>query len=308
MNENELKAYGEHLCDIARLSPATAATHLRQIRRFLAFIEEKSWKLDALPTDFMEIFSREISATISVQTKTFAAMQRYCDYCLKQGTLTCNPFQGLPRPRQHKKIHRYWAPDEIERLLAAPDIKTAIGMRDRTLLEILYDTGIRSNELRQLTLPDLNLQDRLVIVRGKNYKQRAIPLNDGAMHWLEHYLPRRRELFNDKITPVLFPSTTTGGVMSGMNLWHIVKRHAKAAGLVQTFNVHSLRHAFASHMISNGADIHIVKALLGHSHIATTENYAHLQKKHLKELHRRYHPRADFPEEEKKEEIATKNK
>lgn len=301
VREEDLTTYGEYLQNIARLHPDTVASHLRHVRRFLSFTTAKQRQLDALPEGFMDIFFRESAATLSMQTKAFASMQRYCDYCLKQETLSANPFQGMARPRQRRKTYRYWTTSEIERLLAAPDIKTAIGLRDRTLIEFIYDTGMRNHEVRRLTLPDLHMEERHVIVRGKGYKERAIPLNDGAVYWLEQYLPRRHELFTDKITPILFPSTSTGDAMSGMNLWYIVKQHAKSAGLEPSFNVHSLRHAFASHMITNGADLYVVKELLGHSHIATTETYTHLEAAHLKELHRRHHPRADFPPEETEE-------
>ena len=295
----DLTAYGRYLSAVAGLHPDTVAYHLQHVQRFLAFAEQKAWQLDRLPEKFMEDFIRESDALPTVRSKILWSMQRYCDYLLDREELSANPFREQPRQSRKKKVQHYWTPAEIERLLAAIDSTTIIGLRNRTLVEILYDTGIRNHEVRKLVLPDLNMKERYMLIRGKRYKERLIPLNDGAMYWLEQYLPRRHELFVDKITPVLFPSSSTGEMMCSKSIWSIVKHPAQAAGLDTSFNVHSLRYAFASHMLTNGADLRVVQELLGHSDISTTGLYAQLEAQHLKELHRRYHPRADFPEEAK---------
>ena len=297
----DLTAYGQYLNTVAGLHPDTVDSHLRHVQGFLAYAAQKAWRLDRLPEKFMEEFMRESGALPTVHSKTLWSMQRYCDYLLDREELSVNPFSTVARLPQKKKTERYWTTAEIERLLAVIDTTTAVGMRNRTLIEILYDTGIRNHEVRQLVLPDLNMKERYMLIRGKHYKERLIPLNDGAIYWLEQYLPRRNELFTDKITPVLFPSSSTGEMMCSKSVWSIVKNSANAAGLDSSFKVHSLRYAFASHMLVNGADLRIVQELLGHSDISTTSLYAQLETQHLKELHRRFHPRADFPPEETEE-------
>lgn len=292
----DLTAYGRYLSAVAGLHPDTVAYHLQHIQRFLAFVDQKAWQLDRLPEKFMDDFLRESGALPTVHSKILWSMQRYCDYLLDREELSANPFREQARQPRKKKVQHYWTPAEIERLLAAIDTTTIIGLRNRTLVEILYDTGIRNHEVRKLILPDLNMKERYMLIRGKRYKERLIPLNDGAMYWLEQYLPRRYELFREKITPVLFPSSSTGEMMCSKSVWSIVKHHAKVAGLNSSFKVHSLRYAFASHMLTNGADLRVVQELLGHSDISTTGLYAQLETQHLKELHHRYHPRADFPQ------------
>lgn len=290
--------YERYLRHIAGYAETSIRLHLSHIRRFLNYLLESAKNPLNLHKEGIEcyLYGQDMS-THSIRRAIFC-LNTFYKYLHSQGRLSKNPMAGIVPPSEAKQLYPFWSEAEIERLLAVPNPNRLLGLRDRVILETLYDTGIRNSELRRLVVNDVNLSERHLRVRGKGAKERLVPLNDGAIYWLKRYLPRRRELFKDDITPVLFPAAGKGTPLAICSLLAMVKKYARMAALRSDFNVHSLRHAFASHMLARGADIYVLQLLLGHNDIQTTEIYTQMQVTHLQELHTKYHPRADWPSTE----------
>lgn len=180
---------------------------------------------------------------------------------------------------------------EVEALLAIPETATPIGLRDRAMLELLYACGLRVSELVGLRMDQPNVRGGFVRVRGKGSKERLVPMNDTAMDWLRRYVEEARPaLMAGSMTEALFPSRE-GDFMTRQAFWYRIKHLAKAAGIVKPLSPHTLRHAFATHLLNHGADLRVVQLLLGHSDLSTTQIYTHIANQRLQELHARHHPR-----------------
>ncbi len=197
----------------------------------------------------------------------------------------------MESPRLGRPLPRTLTEAEVEALLAAPDTSTALGLRDRAMLEVLYATGLRVTELVGLRLEQVNLRQGVIRVIGKGDKERLVPLGDEALDWLERYLREARaELYKGLPDATLFPSRR-GRPQTRQTFWYAVKRYAVKAGINKPLSPHVLRHAFATHLLNHGADLRVVQMLLGHSDISTTQIYTHIARQRLKELHSRHHPR-----------------
>ena len=180
---------------------------------------------------------------------------------------------------------------DVEALLAAPEVGEPIGLRDRALLEVLYACGLRVTELVSLTLEQLNLRQGVLRALGKGSKERLVPLGDEAIEWLQRYLREARPMLLDgRPSDVLFPSVR-GEQMTRQAFWYRIKLHARVAGIQKPLSPHTLRHAFATHLLNHGADLRVVQMLLGHSDLSTTQIYTHVARARLQELHARHHPR-----------------
>jgi integrase/recombinase XerD len=179
----------------------------------------------------------------------------------------------------------------VTALLAAPDPDDPLGLRDRAMLELLYASGLRISELVGLTLTSLNLRQGVLRVLGKGGKERLVPVGQEALRWVEGYLASARPiLVRGRATAALFPSRR-GRPMTRQTFWHAVKRYAAAAGITREISPHTLRHAFATHLLNHGADLRAVQMMLGHADLSTTQIYTHIAQRRLKELHRMHHPR-----------------
>jgi len=175
--------------------------------------------------------------------------------------------------------------------LAAPDITSDIGLRDRTMLELMYATGVRVSELISITLPRVNLRQCVIRVFGKGNKERIIPLGEEAVDWLERYLGEARAaLLKERPCDAVFV-TRRGSAMTRQAFWYLIKRYARDAGIDKALSPHTLRHAFATHLLNHGADLRVLQMLLGHSDLSTTQIYTHVAGERLKELHAAHHPR-----------------
>lgn len=194
------------------------------------------------------------------------------------------PFPGRPLPKTLTE-------QDVLRLLGAPDTGTALGLRDRTMLELLYATGLRVSELVSLTMDRVNLRQGVVRIIGKGSKERLVPFGEHAREWVERYVDgARREILRERRCAELFV-TERGAAMTRQAFWYIIKRHAASAGIQADLSPHTLRHAFATHLINHGADLRVVQMLLGHSDLSSTQIYTHVAQARLKELHERCHPR-----------------
>ncbi len=180
---------------------------------------------------------------------------------------------------------------EVLALLDAPDTETVNGIRDRTMLEVIYATGLRVSELVGLRLEQLNLRQGVIHVVGKGNKERLVPLGEDAVDWLNRYIrDGRPQLFKGTTGSCLFPSNR-GTPLTRQAFWHAIKRYAVRAGIRKSLSPHVMRHAFATHLLNHGADLRVVQMLLGHSNVSTTQIYTHVAKERLKELHAKHHPR-----------------
>jgi integrase/recombinase XerD len=191
-----------------------------------------------------------------------------------------------------RKLPDTLSESEVDALLAAPNTASAVGYRDRTMLELLYATGLRVTELVTLEMNDLNLRQGVLRVMGKGGKERLVPMGDEAMAWVEGFVRDHRSLLmrRSESEAVLFPSNR-GREMTRQAFWYLIKRHAAEAGIRHSLSPHSLRHAFATHLVNHGADLRVVQLLLGHSDLSTTQIYTHVAKQRMQALHAAHHPR-----------------
>jgi integrase/recombinase XerD len=202
-----------------------------------------------------------------------------------------DPTAQISMPKIGRPLPKSLTEDEVEALLDAPDTGEPLGHRDRTMLEVLYATGLRVTELVSLRLGQVNLNQGVVRVTGKGGRERLIPLGEESLEWLQRFIAGpREEILLDKQTEYVFP-TRRGDRMTRQAFWHIIKRYTVLAHISHALSPHTLRHAFATHLLNHGADLRVVQMLLGHSDLSTTQIYTHVARERLRELHARHHPR-----------------
>jgi integrase/recombinase XerD len=212
-------------------------------------------------------------------------------FAVREGRLGADPMENLKAPRALRALPRFLTGAQVEALLAAPDTRTARGVRDRAVLEVLYATGLRASELIALRPGDLDLTLGLVTCLGKGRKERIVPLGDAARHWVARYREGLAPSSKEAASAFLFPGPR-GAKLSRMGLWGIVRRHAVKAGVERTLTPHVLRHSFATHLLERGADLRALQAMLGHADISTTQIYTHVTQERLRRVYDRFHPRA----------------
>lgn len=223
--------------------------------------------------------------------RQLSSIRRFYRHALREHWCSTDPSALIDMPRLGRPLPKNLTEAEVEALLAAPDIETAAGLRDRAMLEVLYATGLRVSELVSLQIGQINLRQGVLRVRGKGQRERLVPLGEEAIGWLERYLAQgRMGLLGARQTPYLFP-TVRSEHMTREGFWHLIKRHARQAGIGKPLSPHTLRHAFATHLLNHGADLRVVQMLLGHSDISTTQIYTHVARERLKSLHAQHHPR-----------------
>jgi len=202
-----------------------------------------------------------------------------------------DPCAQVLSPKQSRPLPKAMSEQQVEDLLNAPDVETSLGLRDRAMLETLYATGLRVSELVGLTLLEISLRVGVVRIVGKGNKERLVPLGEQAVEWIERYQKvARLDLLKQRQCDVMFV-TARGAGMTRHAFWHIIKKHASRAAIEQTLSPHTLRHAFATHLINHGADLRSVQMLLGHADLSTTQIYTHIARERLQSLHAQHHPR-----------------
>ncbi len=241
-----------------------------------------------------EAFLRELAAQEASPrsvARYLSAARHFYKLHISEGLLSVDPTLELNSPRLGRPLPKDISELDVEALLAAPDITTNLGLRDRAMLELLYACGLRVSELVGLTIDESNLRAGFVRVRGKGSKERLVPMGEVARDWLVQYLQEARpSLVHGQMTDALFPSRV-GGFMSRQNFWYTIKSYAKQAGIERELSPHTLRHAFATHLLNHGADLRVVQLLLGHSDLSTTQIYTHVARARLQQLHQQHHPR-----------------
>jgi integrase/recombinase XerD len=223
--------------------------------------------------------------------RLLSGVRGFYRYLLREKLITIDPTLQVDMPQLGKPLPKSLSEADVESLLAAPDLSDAIGQRDRAMLEVLYACGLRVTELVSLTLEQVNLRQGVLRIMGKGSKERLVPMGEEAIVWVERYMrDARHELLNGRPSDVLFPSQR-GEQMTRQTFWHRIKHQAKVAGIGKSLSPHTLRHAFATHLLNHGADLRVVQMLLGHSDLSTTQIYTHVARARLQEMHAKHHPR-----------------
>lgn len=223
--------------------------------------------------------------------RLLSSLKRLYRYLIREGKISADPTLRIDTPNLPRSLPKSLTEADVENLLAAPDPATALGLRDRTMLETLYAGGLRVSELVSLKVAQLNLAMGVVRVMGKGSKERMVPLGEEAVEWLQRYLvSARKELLVGRASDSLFV-TSRGEAMTRQAFWHLIKRYRLTAGIASSISPHTLRHAFATHLINHGADLRVVQLLLGHADISTTQIYTHVARERLKQIHAKHHPR-----------------
>ena len=277
----------------AGYSENTVTAYSTDISRYLAFLSELGLQSLGAVTrahvlDYL-ISARQAGLSTRSAARHLSAIRRFHRFLRDEGLAAHDPTEGVDSPRLMKSLPKVLSSAEIERLLALPDTGAAQGVRDAAILELFYASGLRISELGQLRLRDIHWEEGVVRVRGKGAKVRLAPLGSQAEARLRAWLAHRPE---KPETPEQVFLTLSGGRLTRNQLWRIVKRYAKMAGLSNKLSPHVLRHSFATHLLDHGADLRAVQELLGHADITTTQIYTHVSTDRLGRAHRDFHPRA----------------
>ena len=223
--------------------------------------------------------------------RLLSGLRGFYRYLLREGLITDDPTLQVELPQLGRPLPKSLSEADVEALLAAPELDDPLGLRDRTMLEVLYACGLRVSELVSLTLEQVNLRQGVLRVFGKGSKERLVPLGEEAIVWIERYVVEARSLLlGGRPSDVLFPSQR-GEQMTRQTFWYRIKHHARSAAITRPLSPHTLRHAFATHLLNHGADLRVVQMLLGHSDLSTTQIYTHIARARLQELHAQHHPR-----------------
>jgi integrase/recombinase XerD len=227
----------------------------------------------------------------SSAARLLSSLKRFYRYCLRQGKVKSDPTLKIDSPKLPRGLPKSLTEDDVESLLAAPRVEHALGLRDRAMLETLYASGLRVSELVSLKQSQVSQDMGVVRVIGKGSKERLVPLGEESLAWIRRYLKEARmELLRGRASDDLFV-TARGAAMTRQMFWHLLRRYALQVGLKKPISPHTLRHAFATHLLNHGADLRVVQLLLGHSDISTTQIYTHVARERLKQLHAKHHPR-----------------
>lgn len=295
--DEQIKEYLHYLTIERGLSLNTRASYERDLKQYLLFLEEKgvkSWQdVDRYTVvDFLALLSQEGKASTTI-TRMISSLRRFHQFLRQERYTDHDPMQHIESPKKAQKLPQTLSLAEVERLIATPDTKTTLGIRDRAILEVMYATGLRVSELIGLKLGDIHLEMGLLQTVGKGDKERIVPLGDYAIHWLERYLDEARPLLTKKNQNEthLFVNNHGKG-LSRQGIWKNLKQIVLKAGITKDVTPHTLRHSFATHLLENGADLRTVQELLGHADISTTQIYTHITKRRMTEVYKEFFPRA----------------
>ncbi len=274
------------------LSRNTLAAYRSDLCHYAAWLESQNSEIArAESADILAYLALPAHHSAKTMARRLSSLRRLYEYLAREDRIKSNPVSRVESPRPGRALPTSLTEAEVEALLDAPATGDVLGLRDRTMLELLYAAGLRVSELVGLTVPQLDLGQGVVRIMGKGSKERLVPLGDEAGQWLARYLKTARvALLNRAVSDVLFLSRRARA-MTRQTFWHRVKHYALIAGIRKPLSPHVLRHSFATHLVNHGADLRVVQMLLGHSDISTTQIYTHVARERLKNLHAEHHPR-----------------
>ncbi|KFZ31721.1 hypothetical protein IDSA_03255 [Pseudidiomarina salinarum] len=277
------------------VSKNTSAAYQNDLRSFQDYLtRQKSSDLLAVTAGDLEdylLWRRQQGLSPRSTARALSALKKFYQYARTENLCASDPTARLLRPKQPQAIPHSLSESEVNALLEAPDTEDPIHLRDRAMLEVLYATGLRVTELVHLTMSQVSLQQELVRVVGKGNKERLVPLGEEAMDWLQRYLREARRAIHQQPGDWVFV-TRRGGPLTRQAFWHRIKFYAGQADIRSHLSPHTLRHAFATHLLNHGADLRVLQMLLGHSDLSTTQIYTHVARERLQQLHATHHPRA----------------
>jgi integrase/recombinase XerD len=276
------------------LSKNTLEAYRRDLSLFAAWLEAEAGKpLDAAGADDLNAYfaARHPESRATSANRRLAVLRRYYQMALRQNRVSVDPCLRMRSARQPSRFPKVLSEAQVEALLAAPDVNTPLGLRDRTMLELMYASGLRVSELVLLKSMEVGMNEGVLRITGKGSKTRLVPFGEEARAWIERYLKEARAaILNGQMDDALFV-TARGGPMTRQMFWTLIKKHALKADINAPLSPHTLRHAFATHLLNHGADLRVVQLLLGHADISTTQIYTHVARERLKKLHAQHHPR-----------------
>lgn len=276
------------------LSDNTLKAYRSDLRAFSKWVEANSLTiLQVLPEHINSylVFLAETGRSARSQARLLSCLRQLYIYLIREQTIMSDPTALIPLPKVGRLLPKYLSEKDVDALINAPDTATVLGLRDRAMLEIIYASGLRVSELVELQLSQLNLRQGVVRVQGKGDKQRLVPFGEQATEWLEKYLAESRvELLKQTQSDSLFV-TNRKKLMTRQAFWYLIKKYAFQAGINTELSPHTLRHAFATHLLNHGADLRVVQMLLGHTDISTTQIYTHIAQARLDNIHAEHHPR-----------------
>ncbi len=290
----------DRFCDALWLEQGLARNTLSSYRgdlvQFAAWLSEHGKKslIESDRADIQSYLAVRIlhdHAKPRTTARLLSSMKRFYQYALREGKIEIDPTLQIAAPKLSRLLPKSLSEADVEALLNAPDVESPLGLRDRAMLETLYASGLRVSELIGLKVVQVSLDMAVVKTLGKGAKERLVPIGEQALDWLTRYLREARpSLLSGKSGDAMFV-TARGSAMSRQAFWYLIKRHAFIAGIGKPLSPHTLRHAFATHLINHGADLRVVQLLLGHADISTTQIYTHVARERLKQLHAKHHPR-----------------
>ena len=277
------------------LSRNTLDSYRRDLKQFQAWLEKMHGRdlLTATHGDLLGYLGFKVAgkAKATSTSRLLSSLKRFYQHALRQNKIAADPSLNIDAPKLPRGLPKTLTEEDVEKLLASPDVEDPLGLRDRTMLEVLYASGLRVSELVTLKAAQVSQDMGVVRIMGKGSKERLVPLGEEALSWVKRYLKEARpQILGRRSSDALFVTARAAG-MTRQSFWHLLKRHALHAGLRKAISPHTLRHAFATHLLNHGADLRVVQMLLGHSDLSTTQIYTHVARERLKSLHAQHHPR-----------------
>lgn len=290
-----IDSYLTYLRDVRRLSANTVESYARDLEALAAFAERRKIAVERLERRDLDAFVRSLmSSGLSPRSvaRSVACVRGFYRFVALEHRDQHSPAQDLRAPRAWASLPRFLDLDEVERLLAQPDVDTPRGLRDKALIEVLYASGMRVSELVGLKPGDLNLDEGYMTCTGKGDKQRIVPIGQTAAAWVRRYMrDGRPHLLHRRTSPWLFVNARDGGPLSRVGFWKVLKAYGIQAGISRDISPHVLRHSFATHLLERGADLRAIQVMLGHADLSTTQIYTHVLEARLRAVYDRFHPR-----------------
>ncbi len=275
------------------LSKNTLSAYRSDLNQFIKWADSESLDLLALgPDSVMKYVSRRsLQSSNRSAARSLSSIKRFYKFLLQENRLDHDPCANVVAPAIGRPLPKSLSENDVEKLIQAPDPSAVLGIRDRAMIETLYATGMRVSELVGLPVSQVDLTVGVCKVTGKGNRERLVPLGDDAREWISHYKKEARpDILGPRQSSFMFV-TRNGTAMSRQGFWQNLKRYSRIAGISSALSPHTLRHAFATHLLNNGADLRSVQMLLGHSSLSTTQIYTYVAQARLKELHKQHHPR-----------------
>ena len=288
-----IEQFIEHLWLAHGVSENTQAAYRSDLKKFCEFLAEQKLGLTQVTATSVQdylLWRRTQGMSPRSTSRFLSAMKKLTPFALKQSWFSSDPIAKLKRPKMSPPVPHSLTEADVLALLDAPNVETPIGLRDRAMLEVLYATGLRVTELVRLQYEQVSLQQGLVRVIGKGDKDRLVPLGEESVEWLSRYLKHGRPALSERSSGWVF-ITQRGTLLTRQAFWYRIKAYAQQAHISAHLSPHTLRHAFATHLLNHGADLRVLQMLLGHSDLSTTQIYTQVAKERLQQMHAAFHPR-----------------